>query len=135
MFWDALGHYEVVPDRFEITAGLRFVNVEIDVNTSNPALPDPNLDKDYLDLIVGAEYEVELSERWELSFGGDVSLGGDTDAMWMAQVLLGRRFSDTKTLFFGYRRLEVDLEGDGLAGPISADINLDGFGVGLRFEF
>ena len=135
LFWDALGRYEVVPDRIEITAGLRFIDVDIDVSTSNPALPDPNLDKDYLDFIVGAKYEAELSEQWELSFSGDVSLGGDTDAMWMGQVMLGHRFSDSKTLLFGYRRLEVDLEGDGLAGRIGADIDIDGFGVGLRFEF
>lgn len=135
LFWDALGRYEVVPNSFEITAGLRFIDVDIDVSASNPALPDPNLDKDYLDFIVGAKYEVEFSEWWELSFSGDVSLGGDTDTMWMGQVMLGRRFSDSKTLLFGYRRLEVDLEGDGLVGRISADIDIDGFGVGLRFEF
>lgn len=135
LLWDALGRYEVVPNSFEITAGLRFIDVDIDVSASNPALPDPNLDKDYLDFIVGAKYEVEFSEWWELSFSGDVSLGGDTDTMWMGQVMLGRRFSDSKTLLFGYRRLEVDLEGDGLVGRISADIDIDGFGVGLRFEF
>ncbi|MGI9325391.1 MAG: hypothetical protein ACR2PZ_09250 [Pseudomonadales bacterium] len=135
LFWDALGRYEVVPDSLEITGGLRFIDVDIDVNTSNPVVPDLRLNKDYLDYIVGAKYTLDLSSKWELSFSGDVSLGGDTDSMWMGQIMLGRRFSDNKTLLFGYRRVEIDLKSDGFAGRIDTDIIMDGIGVGFRFEY
>ena len=67
--------------------------------------------------------------------GGDVSLGGDTDGMWMGQFLLEYEWTETRSVLFGYRRLELDLKGTGRLGETSTDIDIDGLGIGLRFQF
>lgn len=133
--WDAVARYEVLEDRFELGAGIRWVDMDVDATTSSSAVPDPNLDADYLDFIVAAQYEADLSERWRMLVGGDVSLGGDTDGMWMGQFLLEYEWTETRSVLFGYRRLELDLNGTGRLGETSTDIDIDGLGVGLRFQF
>ena len=135
LLWDVLGWYQLSPG-LDLGAGMRMIDVEIDVTPANPGLPSPDIDKNYVDFVLGARYERALTERWELSVGGDISVGGDTDGMWMGQVLLGYRLADDKTVLFGYRRLEVEFENDrsGIR-RIETDLDMDGVGVGFRFEF
>jgi len=133
--WDALVRYEIVADQFRVGAGMRWVDVDIDVTTSSPIVSDPSLEENYLDFIVAFQYETDLSEQWRLLLGGDVSLGGDTDGMWMGQLLVQYEWTETRSVLFGYRRLELDLDGTGRLGETSTDIDIDGLGIGLRFQF
>ena len=113
----------------ELYGGLRYIanDFHLVVDPDPPALPtfSTGENKSYTDLLVGARYIAPLSDRWRLTFQGDLS-GGDTEGTWSlgayaAYVMGQHRF------IAGYKHLEMDLEsGQGnsltvtMSGPVLA---------------
>lgn len=92
-----------------------------------------SVDETYLDFLMGARYQIPLSERWVISLQGDVSTGG-TDHILTAQGLLGWRFGAKRNsaIMVGYRYRELEY--------VKADVlrdkkSMSGFGLGVRFGF
>jgi hypothetical protein len=81
------------------------------------------------DAIIGLRGTTELSNKWYLSYYGDVGAGG-SDLTWQAALAANYRMKKAD-LVFGYRYLDFDLDG---FGPID-ELNMGGPFVGLKFSF
>jgi len=121
--------------RFELLFGARLLEVDEDYRLQIGELPprDVSVDEHYLDVLMGARYNIPLSQRWVLSFRGDLSFGG-TDFMWTAQGLVGWRFGAKRNsaVFAGYRYRDMKYS---KADIFEVKKSLSGFGLGLRFGF
>ena len=90
-------------------------------------------DDDWTDLMLGARYGLNLSEKWQLGLRGDYSMG-DTEGALNLQALIGYRvqfWKITGATMFGYRYLEFDLED----GPFKSELSMSGPMIGMRFDF
>jgi hypothetical protein len=92
-----------------------------------------SVDEDYVDFLIGARYNIPLSQRWVISLRGDVSTGG-TDHILTAQGLLAWRFGAKRNsaIFAGYRYRDMKYR---KADVLVDEKTLAGFGVGVRFGF
>ena len=121
--------------RFDLLFGVRAMAVDEDYRLHIAELPpvEASVDETYLDAMIGARYHIPLSERWVLSFRGDVSAGG-TDYMWTAQGLVGWRFGAKRNsgIFLGYRYRNMEYS---KAEVLEVKKTLSGFGLGVRLGF
>ena len=94
---------------------------------------DRRIDEDYLDALVGARWQIPLSDRLAVSLRGDISAGG-TDYIWTTQALLGWRFGRYRNsaIFAGYRYREMKYT---KADVLEVHKTLSGPGLGLKIGF
>ena len=114
---------------FDALAGVRYLLIDVEVDAG--PLPTVSGDKDWVDPFLGGRLRLDLSEKWLLSLRGDIGgFGVGSDLTWNVTTLLGYRLSETKTLGFGYRHLDIDYED----GDFSFDAQLSGpyFGLSIR---
>jgi hypothetical protein len=128
-------------DGLEFFAGIRWWDNDIDV-IIDPALlprtPSLSVKEDWVDVVVGAQWNMELSEQWDFFLRGDIGgLGMESD--WTGSAVIGFRYtiSDLLDLNLKYKGLWVDFEdGDpGLPGYFSYDTVTHGPIAGLVFKF
>jgi hypothetical protein len=109
--------YEKGPHAFEGLGGVRFTNMDTEINITGGPPPLPSRvdsKQEWWDPIIGARYKWQISEKWRLSLRGDVGVGfgaGDTsDSTWNFVGLIN--FQPWKHVGFlgGYRALDVDYE-------------------------
>lgn len=120
------------PQRFSVDAlfGVRGwilktdVDIRARVNVDAPGGQDPTTEKsaklsqkmDWLDPVVGARLNFDLTERLSGRVQGDVGgFGAGSDFSWQASAILDFKLCDHWSLFGGYRVLDVDYR-DGPAG-------------------
>lgn len=87
-----------------------------------------------VDGLIGARFVHPINERWSYLFRADVS-GGDTELTWNAQTGFGFTFGAqrNKTLFFGYRYMEMEFEEADRLAEIELQNKMGGVVVGLKF--
>ncbi len=85
-----------------------------------------------MDPFLGGRLLLDLSEKWALSLRGDIG-GFDvgSELTWNVTALLGYRLSETMTLGFGYRHLDIDYED----GDLVFDAQFSGPYLGLSIRF
>lgn len=114
---------------FEGFAGLRYMENKVDVRFDpvNPALPDARriVDPSTTDVLIGARYTAELTERWSLTLRGDGSFG-DSDGSYGASAMAQYRTGGGAWVF-GYRHLDYSSE--------QVDQVLTGPALGYIFRF
>src|SRR5690606_37291008 len=88
-----------------------------------------NVDRHYLDFLVGARYQWRLSDRWDVVLRGDLSRGA-TDGTWSVSTMAVYR-TDRGMWLFGYRHLQAKLGNDRL----QAKISMSGPQIGYAFRF
>ncbi len=97
---------------FELYGGLRYISNDFHlvVDPDPPALPTVTTgsDKSYTDLLVGARYITPLSDKWRLTFQGDLS-GGDTEGTFSLGAYAGYVMGQHHFIV-GYKHFELDLE-------------------------
>jgi opacity protein-like surface antigen len=129
----AMAAWSVVdrPDlRVDLTGGLRFYDVAIDVDLT-AALPIANrsasFGESWVDPVVGVRMRAPLSEDWFFNGFADVGgfgLGDASDLSWQVYAGVGYHFNDTWSIQGGYRYLSIDKDIDGrdtrleLYGPL-----------------
>jgi hypothetical protein len=117
----------------DLFAGLRYIDIDLDIelDPANPAFETAtiNAGDSYSDLLIGARYAWELSDRWGLTVRGDTSFG-DTEGTWSASVTADYKM-DHGAWLFGYRYVDVSFD----TGPSSVDLALNGLTVGYAFIF
>jgi len=126
------GGYEVMKtDRFNIDllAGARYLSIDIPLEfdigaIKKKASPSGN----GWDGIVGARGKVALSDKWYVSYYGDVGTG-NSDLTWQGLLGLNYRF-DTVDIGFGYRYLDFDIDGSAVD-----DLTIKGPYAGLKVLF
>lgn len=121
--------------RLELIFGVRALAIDENYRLQIADLPpsSASIDETYLDFLMGARYQIPLSERWVISLKGDVSTGG-TDHILTGQALLGWRFGARRNsaIFAGYRYREMQYT---KAGVLDDQKTVSGFGLGVRFGF
>lgn len=121
--------------RLDLLFGARLLEVDENYRLQIGELPplEVSVDESYLDALVGARYTIPLSQRWALSFRGDLSVGG-TDFIWTAQGLVGWRFGAKRNsgIFAGYRYRDMKYS---KADLLEVKKDISGFGLGLRIGF
>lgn len=117
--------------RFELAAGVRYLDLDTDIAAAFGVGPGIELSDtgSVLDGFVAAKGYADLSDRWYLSFYGDVG-AGDSDLTWQALVDLNYEFSKFD-VGLGYRVLEWQSGGKGLID----DLRFSGPYLGLAFNF
>lgn len=118
--------------RLDGVFGLRYINLKTDVTLDlGPGAVIPVTDKsDLWDAVIGLRGRTNLSERWYITYYGDVG-AGDSDLTW--QALGGINYSFGRLdVGIGYRHLEWQLEKGGLLDKLA--ISGPYAGIGYRFR-
>jgi hypothetical protein len=123
--------------RLDFIAGVR--NLDLDtglvVNIGVPFAPQPppivaSAADSTLDLIVGLQGKIALSDRWFLPYYVDVG-SGDSDSTWQARAGVGFRASGWVDLLFVYRHVEWSFDANSLVD--SLEFSGPTFGAIFRF--
>ena len=114
----------------DLLAGARYFNLDVDfdadVGTSKIKYSDSG---DALDAIIGVQALISLTDRWYLSFYGDVG-AGDSELTWQAWPAVGYRFENVDAVA-GYRHLEWETDD----GDTFDELSFSGPMVGVKFRF
>jgi hypothetical protein len=126
------GGYEVMKtDRFNIDllVGARYLSIDIPVELDvGPIKKKASPSGNGWDGIVGARGKVAISDKWYMSYYGDVGTG-DSDLTWQALLGLNYRF-DAIDVGVGYRYLDFDI-----GGTAVDDMTIKGPYAGLKVLF
>lgn len=93
-------------------------------------------DADWVDPLVGLNYETPISSRWRFTLRGDIGgFGVGSDLTWHALTKFTYQQSDRFTWYLGYRAIAYDYEdGQGLDFQ-HYDLVQHGPGAGIAFSF
>jgi hypothetical protein len=115
-------------DNWELTAGLRWVEIGFDLDIGGASAGET---AGWVDPWVGARCEAPIGSGWLLSAAGDVGgFGVGSDFTWQAASLIAWRGS-TWRFDFGYRALGVRFDEDDLDTKLVAHGPI--LGVGVQF--
>jgi len=123
--------------RLDFIAGVRNLDLDtalvVTVDGPGPLEPPPivaSAADNTVDLIVGLQGKIALSDRWFLPYYVDVG-SGDSDSTWQARVGVGFRASGWVDLLFVYRHLEWSFDSNSLVD--SLEFSGPMFGAIFRF--
>ena len=90
----------------------------------------------FADLMVGGRYTGLITDNWFYRVRADAS-GGSTEGTWGLTGTAGYRFGKemNKSVLFGYRHLEIDLEDKQGALTIRNDMKMSGPFVAFNYAF
>jgi hypothetical protein len=93
-------------------------------------------DADWIDPLVGLNYEVPVSSRWRYTLRGDVGgFGFGSDLTWHALTKFTYRQSDRFSWYLGYRAIAYDYEDGQGRNFQNYDLVQHGPGAGIAFSF
>ena len=144
MLMELLAAYRIAP-QWDLFGGVRFWFMEVDLEVQGEgALLGQSLevdeDEDWADLIVGARFFTDISEKW--SFVGRADIGGfdigeSADSTWSVAGLFFRDFGrkGNKKFIAGWRILDVDFDEGSGTSQFVFDVEQSGpvFGVNLKW--
>ncbi|MEZ5582651.1 MAG: hypothetical protein R3F37_07690 [Candidatus Competibacteraceae bacterium] len=113
----------------DLTGGIRYLWLDSLIKVRVPSISRSIREDDSgsnWDAVVGFRGRTDLSEKWYLTYYGDVG-AGDSDLTWQALVAVNYRLENVD-LAFGYRYLDWDFDD---FGPFN-DLNLSGAFAGLK---
>lgn len=117
----------------DVYAGVRYIDMDLTTRfvPDNPAFASRtvDLDKTFVDFLLGGRYAWQPGERWGLTLRADGSLG-DTEGTWSTSLMASYRTGNGAWLF-GYRYLEAEFGGSNL----DVTLNLSGPMLGYGFRF
>ena len=120
----------------DVILGVRYMDLSSDLSLNfDLGLPDreqnfkTSLSGDIIDGIIGLKSRLELSERWNLLFYGDIG-AGDSDMTWQAMAGATFRASERTEIVLTYRRLDWKIRGDKIH-----DLSFAGPMLGAIFRF
>ncbi|MGD8984109.1 MAG: hypothetical protein PVH99_10505 [Desulfobacteraceae bacterium] len=134
--------YEKGRHIFEGLGGARFTNMDTEVTITSPIPILPSRlesNQEWWDPIVGLRYKWQISEKWKLTFRGDIGIGfgaGDTsDSTWNLIGLI--LFHPWKHVGFlgGYRALNQDYESGSGIQQFKYDMLMHGPVIAVNFTW
>ncbi len=103
----------------DIYAGVRWWENEVNIDINPAILPgsvEINVEKDWVDPVIGIRWLHPLSEKWTLTMRGDVGgFGIASDSTWLVSAGAQYKFNQSWKLDLKYKALWVDYE-DGTPG-------------------
>lgn len=125
---------------FTAIGGLRVIGVDQEIGIPGGAAENPSEDwiaayaAARMDLVLAPAGGLLLGDSFRLTgeYGVGVGLNGGGGGIWHVRAGGELRFTESIRGFFGYRLLELDLEGD---GDWTFDSGLQGLFIGATIEF
>lgn len=117
----------------DLSLGGRYYDMKNEIDFA--VIADREQSSDWVDLTLGARYEMDLTDRFGFLVAGDVGgfeLGSSSDFAWNAQGLGSCRVGRSGRVWAGYAILAVDTDTGGSSG---ADVQFSGPIVGYEFRF
>jgi hypothetical protein len=114
----------------DLLAGARYFDLDVDFEAEFAAQKIEYSDSgDALDGIIGGQALISLTDRWYVSFYGDVGTG-DSEVTWQAWPRVGYRFGNVDAVA-GYRHLAWETDD----GDTFEDLSFSGPMLGVKFRF
>ncbi len=130
--------YRIAP-KWDLIGGVRYWLMDVDLDIQGP-IPPVDEDESWLDLIVGARYFTDISEKW--TFAGRADIGGfdigeSADSTWNVSALFFRDYGrkGNKQFIAGYRILDVDFDEGSGTSQFKFDIEQSGPLFGASFTW
>ena len=131
--------YQIVSnDRItlDLFAGARVNSIGLDLDLDDPNTVGTDFSdsdrKTWVDPIVGARFQAELSEKWFFRAVGDIGgFGIASDLTWQALAGFGYRFNSQCAAVLGYRAIGTDYTD----GGFTYDVVASGPVIGLQYTF
>ena len=125
------------PEGFDVFAGLRYFSMDAKLDiTTEDGRNRTRSDGGFADFMVGGRYTGLITDNWFYRIRADAS-GGSTEGTWGLTGTAGYRFGKelNKSVLFGYRHLEIDLEDK--QGPLTVrnDMKMSGPFVAFNYAF
>lgn len=113
----------------DVTAGIRYLDLDVDVNTDIFINRNLSASKDFTDFFVGVRGAKNINKKWYIPYEADIGTG-DSELSWQLFAGVGYRY-DWGDIKLGYRYLKYDMEDDSFV----EDLTVDGavLGVSIRF--
>jgi len=113
----------------DLVAGVRYLDLEVDVSTNLPRHPGISASEDFVDFTIGARGFYNINENWYLPYEADIGTG-DSKVSYQLFAGVGYRY-DWGDIKLGYRYLDYDM-GD---GHIVEDLSMSGGILGVSIKF
>ena len=113
----------------DVTAGVRYLDLEVDVSTALFVNRDLSGSQDFTDFFIGVKGYKNINENWYIPYEADIGTG-DSELSWQVFAGVGYRY-DWGDVKLGYRYLEYDMEDD----AIVEDLALSGAVLGVSIKF
>ena len=122
--------YEQSGTSLDLIGGIRYLWLDgrVDVSVDSRSVREEESGSNW-DAVVGFRGKTDLSDRWYLTYFGDVG-AGDSDLTWQALAAVNYRL-DKVDLTLGYRYLDWEYDD---FGPFN-DLNLSGAFAGVKIPF
>ena len=113
----------------DIGGGIRYVDLEVEVDTDLFVNRNVSGSKDFTDFFIGVKGYKNINENWYIPYEADIGTG-DTELSWQVFAGIGYRY-DWGAVKLGYRYLELDMED----GALVEDLTADGPVLGVSIKF
>lgn len=120
--------------RFDIFAGARVnsMDLDLDIQTKRVGTFSGTDSKTWVDPVIGARFQQELSNRFFIRALADIGgFGLSSDITWQALAALGYHISDSASVAIGYRGIGTDYED----GDFGYDVISHGLLLGFECKF
>jgi hypothetical protein len=120
---------------FEAMGGGRYAYFETGVDIT----PGPNASKDYsyIEPFIGGRVRLQANENWGFAVRGDIGGFGVGDASELTWTLIAGAdlaLSETTSLVFGYKILDIEFEKGSGASKRELDLQMSGPAIGLAIN-
>ncbi len=113
----------------DIVAGVRYMDLEVNVNSDLPRHPGQSASDDLLDGIIGLRGSYTFNENWYLPYYADIGTG-DSELTYQLFAGIGYRY-DWGDVKLGYRYIGYEMEDD----MIVDNLELGGAILGVSIKF
>ena len=113
----------------DVAAGVRYMDLEVDLNTDLFANRNVSGSEDFTDFFIGVKGYKNINANWYIPYSADIGTG-DSKLSWQLFAGVGYRY-DWGDIKLGYRYLEYDMEDDAIVD----DLSLSGGVLGVSIKF
>jgi len=113
----------------DVVAGVRYMDLEVDLSSNHPRHPGESASDDILDGIIGVRGSYSFNENWYMPYEADIG-AGDSELTYQLFAGVGYRY-DWGDVKLGYRYLGYEMEDD----KIIDNLDLSGAVLGVSFKF
>lgn len=117
--------------------GIAYTSLDVDLEVSGG--PDASGGESWVDPMIGLRSHWYFSEKWGASLEsliGGFDLFDGSDLVTMNTAVMSRHYGPYKTLFFGWRTLDIDYDNDESGSDeFAMNVNINGPIIGFGFRF
>ena len=113
----------------DVVAGVRYMDLEVDISSDHPRHPGQSASDDILDGIIGLRGAYNFNENWYMPYEADIGTG-DSELTYQLFAGVGYKY-DWGDVKLGYRYIGYEMDDD----KIIDNLDLSGAVLGVSFKF